>query len=158
MNAHFYRSEAALELKLYDEAIVGYDHILEFKKNAFTERSLMAASSIYLYQEKYQDALLRFTMLEEVAEEAENLMQARVGMMRCSYLVNNFEDAHTYAMKLKRSDKVPERILQEASLFQQNVPWRKAIRMAGSDSEMTLLEANNEIGAEAFTTWLRFTT
>ena len=150
LNAHFYRSEAALELKLYDEAIVGYDHILEFKKNAFTERSLMAASSIYLYQKKYQDALLRFTMLEEVAEEAENLMQARVGIMRCSYLVNNFEDAHKYAIKLKRSDKVPERILQEASLISAKCAMAQGdLRMAEERFEMTLLEANNEIGAEA---------
>jgi hypothetical protein len=150
LNAHFYRSEAALELKLYDEAIVGYDHILEFKKNAFTERSLMAASSIYLYQEKYQDALLRFTMLEEVAEEAENLMQARVGIMRCSYVVNNFEDAHKYAMKLKRSDKVPERVLQEASLISAKCAMAQGnLRMAEERFEMTLLEANNEIGAEA---------
>jgi TolA-binding protein len=150
MNAQFYKSEAALEMKLYDEAIVGYDHILEFKKNAFTERSLMAASSIYLYQEKYQDALLRFTMLEEVAEEAENLMNARVGIMRCSYLVNNFEDAHKYAMKLKRSDKVPERILQEASLISAKCAMAQGdLRMAEERFEMALLEANNVIGAEA---------
>ncbi|MCB9191859.1 MAG: tetratricopeptide repeat protein [Flavobacteriales bacterium] len=150
LNAHFYRSEAALELKLYNEAIVGYDHILEFKKNAFTERSLMAASSIYFFQEKYQDALLRFTMLEEVAEEAENLMKAREGLMRCNYLLNNFEEAHKYAMKLKRSDKVPERTLQEASLISAKCAMAQGnLRMAEERFKMTLLEANNEIGAEA---------
>lgn len=150
LNANFYRAESALELENYDEAIEGYDHILEFKKNAFTERSLMAASSIYFFQEKYQDALLRFTMLEEVAEDAENLMQARVGLMRSNYLLNNFEEADKYAMKLKRSDKVPERTLQEASLISAKCAMAQGdLRMAEERFKMTLLEANNEIGAEA---------
>ena len=150
LNANFYRAEAALELKKYDEAIKGYDHILQFKKNAFTERSLMAASSIYFFQEKYNDALLRFTMLEEVAEDAENLMKAREGLMRCNYLLNNFEEAHKYAMKLKRSDKVPERTLLEASLISAKCAMAQGnLRMAEERFKMTLLEANNEIGAEA---------
>jgi TolA-binding protein len=150
LNANFYRAEAALELKKYDEAIEGYDHILQFKKNAFTERSLMAASSIYFFQEKYNDALLRFTMLEEVAEDAENLMQARVGLMKSNYLLNNFEEAHKYAIKLKRSDKVPERTLQEASLISAKCAMAQGdMKMAEERFKMTLLEANNEIGAEA---------
>ena len=150
LNANFYRAEAALQLKKYDEAIKGYDHILEFKKNAFTERSLMAASSIYYYQEKYNDALLRFTMLNEVAEDAENLMKAREGLMRCNYLLNNFEEAHKYATKLKRSDKVPERTLQEAALISAKCAMAQGnLRMAEERFKMTLLESNNEIGAEA---------
>ncbi|MFM1875536.1 MAG: hypothetical protein RL266_1273 [Bacteroidota bacterium] len=150
LNANFYRAEAALELKKYDDAIVNYDRVLDFKKNQFTERSLMAAAEIYLFKKNYNDALLRFTMLEEVAEVAENLMESRVGLMRCHFLLNNFEDANRYAEKLKRSDKVPERILQEASLTSAKCAFAQGdLRMAEERFEMTLLEANNEIGAEA---------
>jgi tetratricopeptide (TPR) repeat protein len=89
-------------------------------------------------------------MLEEVAEVAENLMESRVGLMRCHFLLNNFEDANRYAEKLKRSDKVPERILQEASLTSAKCAFAQGdLRMAEERFEMTLLEANNEIGAEA---------
>ena len=150
LNANFYRAEAALELKKYDEAIVNYDHVLDFKKNQFTERSLMAASEIYLFKNNYNDALLRFTMLEEGAEVEENLMESRVGLMRCNFMLNNFEEAHRYAEKLRRSDKVPERILQEASLTSAKCAFAQGdLRMAEERFEMTLLEANNEIGAEA---------
>lgn len=150
LNANFYRAEAALELKKYDDAIVNYDRVLDFKKNQFTERSLMAASEIYLFKKNYNDALLRFTMLEEVAEVAENLMESRVGLMRCNFQLNNFEEAHKYAEKLRRSDKVPERILQEASLTSAKCAFAQGdLRMAEERFEMTLLEANNEIGAEA---------
>lgn len=150
LDANFYRAESALALKQYDNAIVNYDRVLDFKKNQFTERSLMAASEIYLYKKDYEDALLRFTMLEEVAEVAENLMESRVGLMRTNYVLNNFGEAHKYASKLKRSDKVPERIMQEAGLTSAKCAMAQGdLRMAEERFEMTLLEANNEIGAEA---------
>ena len=150
LNANFYRAEADVQLKKYDQAIIGFDRVLDFKKNAFTERALMSASQIYFFQKKYNDALLRFTMLEEVAESAENLMEARAGLMRCNYLLNNFESAHAYAMKLKRSDKVPEAVLGEASLTSAKCALaQNNLRMAQERFKQTLLESNNEVGAEA---------
>lgn len=150
LNANFYRAETAVQLKQYDQAIIGFDKVLSFKKNAFTERALMAASQIYFFQEKYQDALLRFTMLEEVSETAENLMESRVGLMRCNFLLNNFEAAHEYSEKLKRSDKVPEEILSEAGLTSAKCALaQNNIRMAEERFKQTLLESNNEVGAEA---------
>lgn len=150
LNANFYKSEAAVELKKYGEAIAGYDRVLDFKKNAFTERALMAASEIYLFQKKYNDALLRFTMLEEVAESAENLMESRVGLMRCNYLLNNFDAANEYAMKLLRSDKVPNEVIDEARLTSAKCALaQNNLRMAQERFRETLLESNNEVGAEA---------
>ncbi len=150
LNANFYRADAAVQLKKYDQAIIGFDRVLEFKKNVFTERALMSASQIYLYQEKYNDALLRFSMLEEVAETAENLMEARIGLMRCNYLLNNFDEAHEYATKLQRSDKVPELVLSEASLTSAKCALaQNDLRMAQERFKQTLLESNNEVGAEA---------
>ena len=150
LNANFYRADAAVQLRKYDQAIVGFDHVLEFKKNVFTERALMSASQIYFFQEKYNDALLRFTMLEEVAESAENLMEARVGLMRCNYLLNNFDQAYEYVLKLQRSDKVPALVLSEASLISAKCALvQNDLRMAQERFKQTLLESNNEIGAEA---------
>lgn len=150
LNANFYRAETAVQLKNYDQAIIGYDRVLNFKKNVFTERSLMSASQIYFFQANYNDALLRFTMLEEVAENAENLMEARVGLMRCNYLLNNFEEAHNYSEKLRRSDKVPQEIISEAGLTSAKCALaQNNVRMAEERFKQTLLESNNKIGAEA---------
>jgi tetratricopeptide (TPR) repeat protein len=110
----------------------------------------MSASQIYFFQANYNDALLRFTMLEEVAENAENLMEARVGLMRCNYLLNNFEEAHNYSEKLRRSDKVPEEIISEAGLTSAKCALaQNNIRMAEERFKQTLLESNNQVGAEA---------
>ena len=150
LNANFYRADAATQLKKYDEAIIGFDRVLEFKKNVFTERALMSASQIYFFKKKYNDALLRFTMLEEVAENAENLMEARVGLMRCNYLLNNFEQAHEYALKLQRSDKVPEAVLGEAGLTSAKCALaQNNLKLATERFRQTLLNSNNENGAEA---------
>ena len=150
LNANFYRAETAVQLKKYDQAIIGFDKVLNFKKNVFTERALMAASQIYFFQKNYNDALLRFTMLEEVSENAENLMESRVGLMRCHYLLNNFEEAHNYSEKLRRSDKVPQEILSEAGLTSAKCALaQNNMRMAEERFKQSLLESNNEMGAEA---------
>ncbi len=150
LNANFYRAESALQLKLYDEAIEGYDHVLGFAKNVFTERALIAAAQIYFYQKNYNEALLRYTMLEEVAEVADNLIESRIGLMRSYYLHNNFEQAHAYATRLHRSDKVPELVLNEASLISAKCALaQNDLKMAEARFKETLLNANNEIGAEA---------
>jgi len=150
LHANFYSAESALQLKDYNAAIKGYDHVLNFAKNVFTERALMAAGQIYFYQKKYQDALLRYTMLEEVAEIAENLTKSRVGLMRSNYLLNNFEAAYAYSVKLHRSDKVPQLIVNEASLIAAKCALaQNNLKMAAARFEQTLLAANNEIGAEA---------
>lgn len=150
LNANFYGAESALQLKEYDAAIKGYDHVLDYAKNVFTEHALISAAQIYFFQKKYQDAVLRYTMLEEVAEIAENLMQSRLGLMRCNYLLNNFEESHAYSTKLRRSDKVPELVLNEASLTSAKCALaQNDLKMAAARFEETLLESNNEIGAEA---------
>jgi TolA-binding protein len=150
LNANFYRAETAVLLKQYNQAIIGFDKVLAFKTNAFTERALMAASQIYFFQEKYQDALLRFTMLEEVSETAENLMESRIGLMRCNFVLNNFDAANEYTEKLKRSDKVPAEIVSEAGLTSAKCALaQNNIRMAEERFKQTLLESNNEVGAEA---------
>jgi TolA-binding protein len=150
LNANFYAAEAALQLEQYDAAIKSYDKVLEFPKNTFTEKSLIAAGNIYYFQKRYNEALLRYAMLEEVAEVAENLLEARIGLMRCNYLINNFEGANEYSLKLRRMQTAPKEVLDEASLFSAKCALaQNDLKMAEARFKETLLQANNEFGAEA---------
>lgn len=150
LNAHFYRGEAALELKQYDEAILEYDRVLAFAKSAFTEKALLSAGGIYFYQKRYQEALLRYSMLEEIAEVAENLLEARKGLLRSSYLLNNFDLANEYADKLKKDSQVPKAIRSEAMLISSKCALaQNNLKMAEERFKETLLNSNNEFGAES---------
>ncbi|MFC2176673.1 tetratricopeptide repeat protein, partial [Bacteroidota bacterium] len=150
LNAHYYRADAAVQLKQYDEAIKDFDYVLTFSKNTFTEKALLSAANIYFYQERYQEALLRFAMLEELAELAEHLLEARIGLMRCAYLTNNFDQANEYSEKIQRSGQVPAEIINEAMLTSAKCAFaQNDLKMAAARFEQTLLKANNEFGAEA---------
>lgn len=150
LNANFYRAEAAVKLMKYDQALIGFDNVLKFKKNVFTERSLMSASQIYFYQKRYSEALVKFTMLEEVAESAESLIEARAGSMRCNFELGKFEAANEYALRIQRSDKAPEELVHEALLVSAKCALaQNDLKMAEERFEQTLLASNSEFGAEA---------
>lgn len=150
LNAHFYQAEAANQLRMYDDALRGYDKVLSFAKNGFTERSLLAAGRIYTAQQRHQEAMLRFTMLEELAERADNLLEARAGLMRSHFALNSFGQAEEYAQKVIRADRVPQELVSEAHLISAKCALaQNDLRMAEARFQETLLRSNSEMGAEA---------
>ncbi len=150
LNANFYRAEAAVKLKDYDQALIGFDNVLNFKTNVFTERSLISASQIYFYQKRFSEALAKFLVLEEVAESAENLIEARAGIMRCNFELGKFDASHEYALKIQRSDKAPEELVHESLLVSARCAMaQNDLKMAEERFEQTLLASNSVIGAEA---------
>lgn len=132
-SAQFYRAESALRLKRTDDALAAYDRVLAAPRGIFTERSLSSSASILVKKGRIEDALLRFTMLEEVAEIAENLTESRAGIMRCQYSLNRCDPAMAYAEKLMRAERIAPELQQEATityarcaLSQSNFPVAKA--------------------------------
>jgi len=150
LNAHFYRAEAANQLSMYDDALRGYDKVLSFAKNAFTERSLLSAGRIYTARQQHNEAMLRFTMLEELAERADNLLEARAGLMRSHFALNSFGEAEQYAQKVIRADRAPDELVSEAHLISAKCALaQNDLRMAEARFQETLLRSNSETGAEA---------
>lgn len=150
LNAHFYRAEASFQLKMYAEALTDYDHVLGFAKNAFTEKSLLAAGQIYFSQQKFGQSAQRYGKLEELAERAENLLESRIGLMRCKFELKDFITADEYAQKVIRADRAPESVVNEAYLISAKCALeQKDLRMAEAKFQETLLRSNSEIGAEA---------
>lgn len=150
LNAHFYRAEAANQLKQYDEAQGHYEKVLGFAKNAFTEKSLLASGRIFSLRKDHGQALVRYTMLEELAELAENLLEARAGLMRSHYALGKLKDADEYAQKIIRADRAPKELVGEALLISAKCAFdQKDLRLAESRFQEVLLRNNNETGAEA---------
>jgi len=150
LNAHFYKAECALKQNDLQVALNSYTYVLAKPKNAFTESSLLAAAGINFEFQNYAEALEKYFLLENVAEIKNNILIARVGQMRCSFLLENYVSTIEAAKKVLVSDKVSEEIAREAyfkmgkSYYAQDDPGNAGMNFQRLSKEVKSLE-----GAEA---------
>ncbi|NJM14699.1 MAG: tetratricopeptide repeat protein, partial [Bacteroidales bacterium] len=114
LNAWFYIGDCHYLKKEYNTALEAFQHIADKPKNTFTEQSLLGTARIYTIQEKYTDALLAYTQLERVAELKANLLEARIGALRCNYSLKHYQNTIDAATSLLITDKVSEELAHEA--------------------------------------------
>jgi len=115
LNAQYYKSDCQLKASLYDSARVGYEKVIAQPKCSFTEASLYNLARIQMRKGEFQAALKTYERLEEVAEYKSNLLEARVGQMRCNTKLKDYNALIASCEKLLITDKVPEEIVREAN-------------------------------------------
>jgi tetratricopeptide (TPR) repeat protein len=94
-----------------------YLYVIEQPVNDFTEPALFAAATIAYEQERYEEALQHYTDLERTAIFDENILEARIGQMRCHFQLGNKEETLTYSDVVIADDNSPEYITKEAYFF-----------------------------------------
>jgi TolA-binding protein len=150
LNATFYKAECDFKKGFFVEALKGYSYVSEQTKSNFTEKSLVKAGYIYSKNEKFEDALNAFLKLEELAEIPSNILEARIGQMRCNYKLKHYNAAIVAAKKVISMEKTSNEMIHEAHLLS-----AKSYLEDGNDSlamdEFTLTTklTKSEIGAEA---------
>ncbi len=113
MNAHYYRADCHARLGNLEKAMVGYNYIIDRSKNNFTEQALKGAAEVNFLLQNYQEAYQNFKELEKNAANKKNLVNARVGMMRSSYLLDMHEKVVEAANKVLLSEKIAGEIIRE---------------------------------------------
>ncbi|MCK4661506.1 MAG: tetratricopeptide repeat protein [Bacteroidales bacterium] len=150
LNASFYKAECYFNNKENEKALKLYNLIINKPKNTFTEQALLKAAEIYYLSENYEDALEKYTMLENVAELKTNLLQARIGQLRCTYFINSYKHVIEAADKLLITRKIPDEIKREAiykkakALYSMN-----KLELALIEFRILAQDSKNKEGAEA---------
>jgi len=114
LNAHFYKAECDMKLGNREDALRSYDYVIESPRSLFTEPALVAASDINFNAGEYPEAIEQFVYLEGIAELPNNLLTARIGLMRSFYIIENYDFTIEAARKLLTSDKITEEMAREA--------------------------------------------
>ena len=96
------------------EALASLDYIIGKSRNIFTEPALLTASRINYDYGNYPAALENFLMLEDIAELKSNVTEAKIGKMRCYYLLEEYGDAIDAARAVLRDDKISGELIREA--------------------------------------------
>ncbi|MCX7954530.1 MAG: tetratricopeptide repeat protein [Bacteroidales bacterium] len=114
LQANYYLAECLYNTKNYDEALKYFSEVLKYPYSKFTEPALVTITTYYYKNKEYAKCIPYYSMLLELAQNPENLLKAKIGLMRCNFYLNNIEEAAKYARSLINEQKLPEEIFIEA--------------------------------------------
>ncbi len=150
LDANYYSAECYYRLNDDINALRGYEYVAEKPKNRFMENAVRRAANINYELENYSRALKFYQQLKEVAEHRELLGEARIGIMRCLYNIERFDEAVNAAKLVLESDNIRDGIVQEANLIIGNAyKINNEMDTAKPYFEKAAGVVNNEMAAEA---------
>ncbi|PCJ84753.1 MAG: hypothetical protein COA57_08665 [Flavobacteriales bacterium] len=150
LNANFYKAECEFKSKNYEDAVRGYNFVVHQPINKFTETALVKASRINFHSKNFKDALNNYIVLEEIAEYKSNILESRIGQMRCFYKLRNYDAAIDYANKVLVADKISEDVIIEAHLIGgKSALELNNLELALQEFSTTAELTTNIMGAEA---------
>ena len=129
VEANFLLAECLVALSRVSEARMAYAQVLAAPVSEFTEPSAAAAATLAWNAEDLAAALGHYKTLEQVAVLSEHVLEARIGLMRCHYLLGEPEPARGYADLVLADSRTPEDI-RRVALF-----WRGKLRYDGGDRD-----------------------
>jgi TolA-binding protein len=150
INANFYLADCRLQGGNLDEAMKGFEYVMNQPRSMFTENALMSASAIYFNQGKYEESLKSYQQLETDAGTAGNIRDARIGIMRCNYRLKNYAAAVEAAKKvLENKDLSAENIREAQFIMAQSLLEAKDLNNALAEYRKVAREVSSMEGAEA---------
>lgn len=129
--AKFIRAQSLVNLKRPDEAIPDYNFILNDWTSAYTEKSLISMSQIYLAQKKYNEAVTFLKRLEVNSEYEADRTFALNNLMLCYAEMEMPDDALKYVRLVRENTKTSEEDKFRSSLYAGKAYLLKADTTAG---------------------------
>ncbi len=144
-----YKADCEMKSRKVDDAAMTYEKLLLRPKNRYTAEAHLILGIYERQKENLPKSIEHFKELEMIAENNDQLLQARSNIMRLSLKLSKTSEAEEYANKVLQSEKVEEDLKNEARLI-----IARADLIAGNDDKaleefQKLKKVNSEIGAEA---------
>ncbi len=133
-----------------EKAIEVYRALLEKPNTDFTELAALRVSK-YMYNKKeYAEALKYYMQLEKVTSHPETIYNTRVGLMRCEFLLENWEEAILYANKVLSNSLVVNNIRIEAE-YSRGISYykNKEFEQAKAPLEWLTKNTSNHLASES---------
>jgi tetratricopeptide (TPR) repeat protein len=147
LEANFNKAECDLNNKEPEAAMVGYNFILSQPVSKFTEYAIRRVAAICFNKKDFKTAFENYSKLEAFPEYASD---ARIGMMRSSWALKDYDNASIAANKVLTSDNPTPDIAAEAHLIiARSAMQKQNYDLAYNEYSIVLSVAKNENGAEA---------
>ena len=126
-------------------------YVIENPRTMYTETSLAKASYMFFKDKKYAEALPLFQQLQDVAETPANKSAGKLGAMRCSYNLAQYDVAVEESNKVLAIEKLSPQQISEAKFIKAKSLFEtKRFDDALGEFKTITRSAKNVTGAEAF--------
>jgi TolA-binding protein len=114
VDAQFYLANSYFATGSKDKAITNYRQLLEGPNNSYTEYAASRVASHLYNSEQYELAIPYYDRLEKVSSKPAVLFNAKLGLMRCNFLIENWTNAAVYAKAVLSSSQINNTLRLEA--------------------------------------------
>ena len=132
--AHFFLGNCFYDNNEVFKARTAFEYVLNKPTGDYSELAALGAATIAWNAEDWTGALTHYITLEAVSMLKENVLEARIGLMRSFYALEQTEEALTYANLVIEDPQTPQDILRTA------IYWRGKIALERNDEETARLD------------------
>lgn len=149
LQSYFYMADAYMQLSQPEKAMLCLEYIINQPRSIYTEQSLAVLSATYFNQQEYAKALDTYKQLLENAEQKENVIAAKIGIMDCNYLLGE-AGATILAVDNLLVESLPPATVNKAYYYKAKSYIALNNKAAAKESfEILAQDVNNKYGAEA---------
>jgi TolA-binding protein len=149
LDAHWYLANCYYDRDENDKALDSYNYVIAQGSSNYLEQSLVNAATINYNNKNYAQAAEHYTELEQKAVSKNNQMEALVGLMRCNYFLERFEQARNYAQLVATNPGIPQDIKFIALLWRARIDMRNGAYDAAIVDFKEVMKKGGEYAAEA---------
>ncbi|MBD1392394.1 tetratricopeptide repeat protein [Mucilaginibacter glaciei] len=148
--ARFIRAQSLVNLNKYDEAVVDYNVILNDWTSAYSEKSLIAMSKLYISQKKYNDAIVFLKRLETNSEYKADYTFAINNLLLSYSMINQPDDVIKYVKLVRENEKSAQEDKYKTGLYAGKAYLLKGDTTAAvNEFDYTIANTKTVIAAEA---------
>ncbi len=150
IQARFYKAECDYKSGNISDALSGYEYVLEAPKTKFSEKSLLNSADISYKQKNFEKSMAYYLRLDSTAEFNSNILTARIGIMRSSYQLNQYEKAIAACNILLNTPKISNEIIDELHYtIAKSALAIDSISIAQKEFTLLAKSKNGELSSEA---------
>jgi TolA-binding protein len=94
---YYFLGNSYFKIKDTVKAVRNYETYLSGENNAYSEFAAVRVSAFYYNKKDYVNGIKYYQKLDKVATKAYNIFVAKLGLMRCYFLNNNYQESIAYA-------------------------------------------------------------
>lgn len=148
--ARFIRAESLYKTGHPQEALHDFNIILNDWTSAYTERTLLSVSNLYLDQKKYNEAIAPLKKLELTAEYQSHYGFAINNLMVAYFHINDFDNTLMYSRYVNEYEKSSKEDKAKASLYAARAHMLKGdLNTAKKELNEAISTSQTVVGAEA---------
>lgn len=112
--AQYYLADAYYQIEDKNNALIAYQVVLQAAGNQFSKEATSRCAEITYDMKNYQSSLQYFNQLQQMAQSTEDRNVARLGILRCSYFLNDHQTTISIANEIMTDGKSTNELISEA--------------------------------------------